>query len=241
MSRRSDLQGNGALPNPSKKYLEWDSNNACLRYYNPDKVKKDDDDDMNERIKVPTNLIYLTERSVVVGYHKPSNSKLYSNEINNFKTEAVSVRCKEGELIKGNWSQIKERVDQLGGKMAKRIYCVLDGELVNFTIKGDALATWIEFCKKQPKLRDLQLNNRLLITGAEKKKSGATKYTVPIFGFGEVLTQGEDELAEQAYEELKEYFTSRKASIEMEADYASPEEQEAVPVTVGVGEDDLPF
>ena len=241
MSKRTEsIQTNTSLPNPSQKWLEWDSKAKGFRYWDSEAKEQ-------VKIKAPLKFIFLAERSTVIGFHSESNSRIYSNDVQNVKTEALRVASKAGLLVNGYLADIKDKIEDLGGKNAARVYAVLNGELVNFVLAKSFRGKWIDFCKAHPRAKKEWANNYLEITGTETVKKGGTTFNVPIFGWGAELTEGEVDLADQLYDTLDEYFTSKNNNqpvTQADVDHGDDEESHTNtprPVAVGEGEDDLPF
>jgi len=246
MSRREQALQSGAIPNPSTKWLEWDSKNKGLRFYNSETKT-------NELIKIPLKLMFLTERSTIIGFDDNTNSRIYSNDVEFTKDEPFTVRSKAGILVSGVYDGIKPNIVSLGANYAKRVYAVLDGEIVNIVFKGDVFSQWINFTNAYKKNNPLWANNYFVIEGAEDRKKGATKWTVPIFGWGDNLTAGEKDIANQSYDAVDDFFISKKVTpttpqqdsesddLPSSMDFISNSpayEPETVTVT---SEDDLPF
>lgn len=240
MSRRTEsLTENSSLPNPSKKWMEWGTKEKGLRYY-------DSEAGENVKIKAPLKFIYLDERSTIIGFDGESNSRIYSNDVKNVTTTPFRVSSKRGLLVSGFLKDIKEKLNSLDASNAARIYCIINDELVNFTLKRSFRGKWIDFVKAHPKAKPDWANRYIEIVGTEERKAGGVKFNVPIFAFGDELTDGDKEIADQAYDELFEYFESKNGSSgqnEQEDlggdDELAPEEPK--PVAVGEGEDALPF
>lgn len=203
-SNREQALASGSQPNPSTLWLEWDVKAKALRYYDKEEGK-------NVNVPVPTKLIYLGQRFVVTGWDDKSKSRIYSNEVEFPQKEAVTVRCKDGMMISGIYKDIKNDIDALGGQGAQRIYALLDDQIVNITIKGDVFGQWLNFRKAHPSAKKEWINNEFLITGAEDRKKGGTKWTVPLFGFGNELTDAQKQIADEAFDSLTEYFVSKKS------------------------------
>ena len=207
-NRETGLQGSTSLPNPSAKWLEWDSKKKNLKFWDGEAKEN-----ANIKVGAERKLLYLGERSTVTGFDSDSNSRIYSNDVVNTGIEALTIKSKRGLLVSGFYKDIKGQIEAIGAKYTKRIYFVMDGQIVNLVLKGDMLAQWMNFTKAFPRAKPEWLKNAVLITGTEAKKSGGNNYNVPIFGFGSAMTAGEVQVANEAYDTLETYFTSRKESI----------------------------
>lgn len=199
------------VESPVKKYLSWSSNDKCFTFY--DKETKE-----NKKLTLPLTLIHLDEMSTVKGWHDASASGIYSNEVRNTKMEELNVRAfKGGDLAKGVYQDIKLKVQSLGGHYCKSIYAFVDNEIVNISLKGSALMTWSDFTKEN---RKSFLGNMIEVKSAAEGKKGAVKYTTPTFTMGEAIDANTSLAAEDAYDLLRLYINSRKASQEVSHDEA---------------------
>lgn len=194
---------------PVKKYLSWSSNDKCFTYY--DRELKE-----NKKLPLPLKLIHLDEMATIKGWHDPSTSGIYSNEVKSTKNEPLTVRAfKGGDLASGLYQDIKLKVNGLGGDYHASIYFFLNGEVVNLAIKGSALMTWSEFAKEN---RKTFLGSYIEITGALDAKKGSVKYSIPVFKAGGAIELSVNEKAEDAYDNLQAYFKSRKEGQSAQAD-----------------------
>lgn len=191
------------VESPVKKYLSWSSNDKCFTFY--DKETKE-----NKKLTLPLTLIHLDEMSTIKGWHDASGSGIYSNEVRSTKNEELNVRAfKGGDLTKGIYQDIKLKVQSLGGHYCTSIYAFVDNEIVNISLKGSALMAWSDFAKDN---RKSFLGNTIEVNSATEGKKGAVKYTTPAFTLGKGISLDTSEKAESAYDLLKEYLDSRKAS-----------------------------
>ncbi len=224
------------VESPVKKYLSWSSNDKCFTFY--DKETKE-----NKKLTLPLTLIHLDEMSTVKGWHDASASGIYSNEVRNTKMEELNVRAfKGGDLAKGVYQDIKLKVQSLGGHYCVSIYAFVDNEIVNISLKGSALMTWSDFTKEN---RKSFLGNMIEVKSAAEGKKGAVKYTTPTFTMGGAIDANTSLAAEDAYDLLRLYINSRKASQEVSHEEATQVETFhpifAEPVLELAGHSDLPF
>ena len=105
-----------------------------------------------------------------------------------------------------------------------------DGSIVNFQLKGCAVANYSEFYRPINHLLDTQW---VEINMAKDEKKGAVKYSIPIFTMGKVISGEIDQLANEAAKVLQEYMNEYKAkgnvlqkvdTLEIEAEETNLEE-----------------
>ena len=219
---------------PVKKYLSWSSNDKCFTYY--DRELKE-----NKKLALPLKFVHLDEMATIKGWHDPSSSGIYSNEVKSTKNEPLTVRAfKGGDLASGLYQDIKLKVNGLGGDYHASIYLFLNGEVVNLSIKGSALMTWSDFAKQN---RKSFLGSYIEITGALDAKKGSVKYSVPVFKSGGSIELSTNEKAEDAYDTLQAYFKSRKEgqSAQTTEEISHPAVAEFAPEPVFDTKDDNPL
>jgi hypothetical protein len=191
------------LQNPCRKFIDYSGDMGMFYYYDKQDKKKIE-------VSMPFYFEVLDELATITGFHKESESSIYSNEVSSTKTEILKVKCfgKGGINIVGLYDNIKDSVKSVGGKYTKSIYAMLINkdrsvELVNFRFHGAALNGWIE--KK--------FNALNYVTGVKEtiqKKNGANKYQEPIFEQSKI----DPELDKKAIEmdvELQSYLKEYKA------------------------------
>ena len=223
-SRRTLNKTEGST-NPSTKFLEWNSSNKCFSYY--DKTLKEkllaegktakeisEGKLANVLVPLPMKIQFLEEFHTIKGFHEGSEASIYSNEIKTMKEELTvkSFKLKE-PIAKGLYNDIKHEVKAAGGKYGKSVYALLDGEIVNLQLYGASISPFI-FYTSGDKKTNVKGHSHLLETNfievkdfADKKK-GANKYTEPIFSLGEAFTPEENELANEKYAVIANYFES---------------------------------
>jgi hypothetical protein len=221
-----------SVKSPVKKYLSWSSNDRCLTYW--DKEAKE-----NKQVKLPLQLIHFAEFGTIKGWHDPSGSGIYSNEVSSSKSEELTVRSfkGKGELAKGLYQDIKEKVVALGGKYNLSLYALLNGEVVNISLQGSALQAWSKFATDS---RKSFLGNFIDIKSAEELKKGSIKYSIPTFSVGGVIPLSVSESADKDYDTLVAYFKARTSNSHVEEVHAE-EVQAVASAPVAAPIDDLPF
>ncbi len=177
------------LQNPVKKFISFKKD----KFVYWDKAKGE-----NVEVPMPFEFVAIDELKTVKGWHDPSQSGIYSNEIHSLELEELNVRAfKGGELVHGLWQEIKGDVKGKGGKFAVSIYSLLNGELVNFQLVGASLASWIGKESKGLKFKVSEL-------GEDKK--GSVEYKFPIFEKLEITKEEKEEPTRIYKEILKPYF-----------------------------------
>lgn len=193
--------------NPCKKFLSWDQKAKSFTYY--DKEEKKD-----VVVELPIKFIKLKELSTVKGWHTPSNSGIFSNEVVNLRDEEINVRSfKGGDIVKGIYSKIKPVIKDNGGHYEKSIY-VIDGtgELLNIALKGSGVGAWSNFLEKEG--RKAALDNWIIIEEAIEEKKGSIAYNMPSFAYLKEITADESGEADKQYRTFMDYFSSYSTPIE---------------------------
>lgn len=200
------------LSNPSKRFLEWKSNEKAFSYF--DKEKKE-----NVKVELPFKFLVLDQLHTVSGWNDATSSGIYSNEVKFISKQVMTVKPFKGnEIAKGLYADIKEKVKNAGGHYVKSIYIMLeDGTLANIQLKGSAVQQWGEFTNKS--LSRLP-EEWVVVDKAIDGKKGAVKYTTPGFTFGGSLSDKEAAQADLVFDELetylKAYLIKEEAPVEVE-------------------------
>lgn len=228
MSRKAEFVS--VSEKPATKYFEWASEDKSFKYYDKSEKK-------NINVPLPLRFLVLKEFHTVKGWHDPSQSGLYSNEVPNIGQDPLEVKSFKGGLIcKGIYKDIKEQVQANGGHYVKSIYAMLEnGDVVNFQLKGSAVQEWGEAFNK---CRNRFADEWVICEGAEDRKKGRVNYSVPVFKFNGVTSDQEAALADEAYERLG---ASLKVRSEESPAYRVEKEN---PAPIGQeleDDDDLPF
>lgn len=198
MSRKDEFKNENT--NPAKRFLEWKSDKKTFEYYDKEKEER-------VAIKLPFKFLTLKEMHTVKGWSDSSESAIFSNEVKYIGTEELNVRSfKGGEIAKGLYKEIKNRVKDFGGYYVKSIYIMTeDNEIWNLQLKGSAVQQWGEFTQKtRSRLGDEWVE----VVEAEERKKGSISYTVPVFKFNTSLTNDEGDKADLVYNTLETYINS---------------------------------
>jgi len=240
MSKRTEQYGS-SVKNPATKFIEWSSDNNCFKFYNRETKQE-------ELIPLPLKIVHLSERHTVRGYNKANQCGVYSNEVGNITKEPVHVRTFKGDAsVKGIYKEIKGDIVQLGGKYAKVVYALFNGEIVSITLVGTAQASWSDFVDYKNGNRSKFATHYISVESFVTEKNGRNTYTKPVFTLGEEVDEETIKNADQSFDVLDIYFASKGTSSASTEDDTNPEQEEVVnendyaPVAVGEDEDDLPF
>lgn len=177
-----------STPNPSQRWFEWNGEAGTIRYY--DKEEK-----QNIDVPLPFQFVLLDRLGTVGGWHEPSKSAIYANEVRDTRQDVMVVKAfKQGVLAEGVYSQIRDRVNAVGGQFVANCYIAfkLDGALAigSLKLKGAALGGWMEFEKAHK--ADL-FTQAIKITGFTEGKKGRITFCVPTFETAPLSAQSNGE------------------------------------------------
>lgn len=173
---RSNPNDNGAA-NPSTRWFEWNGEVGTVRYY--DKTAK-----KNVDVGADFGFVLLDQLGGVRGWHDPSQSGIFSNEVKDTRADMLIVKAfKGGTLAEGLYKDIKDRVNASGGSFTANCYIGFKDDtgalaLGCLRFKGSALGAWMEFTKAHR--ADLYTKG-LKITGYTEGKKGRIVFRVPTF------------------------------------------------------------
>lgn len=213
MSSRRTLNQNEGSTNPATKFLEWKSKDKCFAYYDKDKKEY-------VLLPLPLKIQFLEEFHTIKGFHEGSESGIYSNEIKTMK-ETLTVKAfnQKTPIAEGLYNDIKHEVKSAGGKYGKSVYALLDGEIVNLQLYGASISPFILYTSGDKKTNvkghsQVLETNFIEVNSYVDKKKGANKYTEPVFSLGERFTTEENELANDKYKDIVNYFNKYSEKIE---------------------------
>lgn len=160
--------------NPSTRWISWNGEHGHFEYYNKEK---------KETVIIGDKLQFLLLDTMysVRGWHKPSDSGIYSNEVRDTRSEPMVVKSfKGGILAEGLYSEIKDVVTNKGGKFTSNLYIgYKDGtelKLGSLTLSGAPLSVWMEFSKNH---RNELNTHAVQFSGYEEKVNGRVTYRIP--------------------------------------------------------------
>lgn len=196
MSRQAEFQTTSS--NPTKKYLEWKSDDKCFSYY--DKETK-----QNVKVELPFKFLTLMEFHTIKGWNDKNQSGVYSNEVKSIANDELNVRLFKGnQSVKGVYKEIKDTIIAMGGHYTKSIYIMLeDGSIANVNIKGSSVQAWGDFTQKT---RSRLSDEWIEVANAIELKKGKVNYSIPEFKFATSLNDSQCNLADNAYNQLKSYI-----------------------------------
>ena len=215
MARISHTSETSKSSNPTKRYLEWKSNDKSFSYYDKEAGE-------NVKVELPLKFVFLQHYHTVKGWHDASESGIYSNEVFYIGSEPMTVRSfKGGVIAEGLYKEIKPTITNAGGKYHRSVYVMLeDGTLANLSLKGAVVREWSDFMENNKHLVDAQW---IEVNSAKDQKKGSVKYSTPEFTIGKNLTAKQsgqaDEVAAQLKDYLDNYFKKEEEPEEVELDF----------------------
>jgi hypothetical protein len=172
---RSNPQDNA--PNPATRWFEWNGEAGAVRYY--DKAAK-----KNIDVPLPFTFMLLDELATVRGWHEPSQSGIYANEVRDTRQDVLIVKAfKGGTLAEGLYKDIKDRVNTVGAGFNANCYIAFKNGDERLSIgairfKGAALGAWMEFRKTH---RSNLYEQAIEVHGYDEGKKGRVIFRVPKF------------------------------------------------------------
>lgn len=250
MSRSNPIDG---IRNPATRWFEWAGGNdgGFIRWY-------DKDARSGVKVPLPFTFLLLDELSTVKGWHEPSESGIYANEVRDTRQDVLVVRSFKGdELASGIYKSIKDRVAAQGGHYCASLYLAYkDGDelkIGNLCLKGAATSAWMDFKKSAPTRKDA--NGRSLrayfidavkIAGFEELKKGKVTYRIPTFSLQAVSEESNQQAVAldaelQAF--LTDYLKRPKAEVAAQPDDDSRDLAKDLARTKNVDDlaDDIPW
>lgn len=197
---RSHPHEHGA-PNPAIRWFEWNGEKGVVKYY---------DKEQKETVEVGNRFgfVLLDQLGTVKGWHEPSQSGIYANEVRDTRQDVLVVKAfKGGLLAQGLYKDIKDRVNVAGGSFVANCYIAFkhgDGmALGSIQFKGSGLRAWMEFCKEQ---RALLYTQAIDLAGSVEGKKGRVIFRTPILRIKE-LSEKTNKEALELDKGLQEYLT----------------------------------
>lgn len=256
MSRSNPTEG---IRNPSTRWFSFASgvDGGFVRYYDKEAEKNVNLGDAETGGKFL--FILLDELATVQGWHDPSESGIFANEVRDTRQDTLVVRAfKGGELASGLYAGIKDRIVAVGGHFVSSCYIAYkDGETLrigNIRFKGAALSAWMDFKKQCPTKKDANGKSvkayyvdAVKISGYDQQKKGGTTFRVPVFALAP-LSEDTNKQAIGLDSELQAYLADYLKRPKVEAATATattePEAQQQEPPRRGHFDDmddDIPF
>jgi hypothetical protein len=192
--------------NPSTKFIEWKSNDKCFSFY-------DRETSANVQIPLPFKFLVLEELHTVKGWNDSLKGQIVSNEVKFISKEVLKVKTfhKDAngkniktDMIEGVYSEVKEKIKSSGAHYVKSVYIMLeDGSIANLQLKGASCQAYGDFTQKT---RSRLSDEWVEVASATDGKKGAVKYTTPEFKFAKSISDGESDLADEAFNTLEAYL-----------------------------------
>jgi len=206
MSNRTQVFAGGSK-NPATKFLDWKSDQKGFSYYDKGLGK-------NVEVPLPFKFVFLDELSTVKGWNDASSSGIFSNEVKYLSKEPMTVKAfKGGEIAKGLYNEIKDRVKNAGGHYSKSIYIMTeDGALANIQLKGSATQQWGEFVKAN---RQSITRTWVNVATATESKKGKVVFSVPNFTIGADIEDLDARDADNKFDELESYLKTYLAKVDI--------------------------
>jgi len=219
----SNPHENGS-PNPSTRWFEWNGENGAISYYDKEAKK-------SVEVPMPFTFILLDELGSVRGWHDPSSSGIYSNEVKDTRQDTLVAKAfKGGTLAEGLYRDIKDRVGNLGGSFHANCYIAFKdaGNLRIGVIrfKGAALGAWMDFRKENRK--DFY-SKAVKMNGYTEGKKGKVTFRMPKFAMADISPEtitAAIELDKTLQEFLTGYLSRTKQD---QTEFASQVQREADP------------
>jgi len=168
----SRSQPTGGSKNPAKKFIEFKKGKFV--YYDKAQEK-------NIGLKYPVEFVVLDELTTIKGWHGTDECGITSNEVHNTTKEELSVRTYQGrDIAKGLYANIKDTIKAAGGKYTRSLYAMMEGELVNFQLKGLAFSQWITATKENPSMQD-EGDCKVLVSKTTEVEVAGNKHKAPVF------------------------------------------------------------
>lgn len=185
---------------PVTKYLNWKSDDKAFAYYDKEQGK-------NVLVELPLKFLFLEHYHTVKGWNGASKSGIYSNEVYSIVKEEMTVKAfKGGEIGKGLYKDIKERIKSAGAVYYRSIYAMNEqGEIINLQLKGIGVKAYSDFYNDNNHLLD---NQWIEINEAKEGKKGSIKFSSPEFTIGSTITKADDKQASECANLLQSYMDS---------------------------------
>ena len=204
-------------PNPAVRWFEWNGEQGTVRYYDKDAKKTID-------VGGKFSFILLDQLGTVGGWHEPSQSGIYSNEVRDTRQDVLLVKSfKGGTIAEGLYKAIRDRVSVAGGQFVANCYIAFkqaDNGLAigSIKFKGAALSAWMDFTKAH---RADLYKKAIAIDGYTEGKKGRVVFRVPMLHLKD-LSEDSNNAAIALDRELQEFLTAYLARTKRDQVDAAP-------------------
>ena len=187
-------------PKPSldnlKKVIKFSSDAKTFRYWDNEKSE-------NVNVPMPLKFLVLTNSTKFGGFSDETWKFIWSNEIQNLKTEVLTVRSDNQVLWVWTYYEIKDAMASKWAKYCSVLYAYLNWELVKFELIGSSLSSYIE--------AKIKAKSFVLCDEVWSAKKWIVEYSFPIFkNCDESVSMEDFNKACEFSEQVEEYFNSRK-------------------------------
>lgn len=202
-------RSNKTVENPADKFFEWDGKNGYVKYWDKQQEKEIE-------VDMPFHFLMLDTLTTIRGFHKKSDSGIYSNEVRSLN-QILKVKTSQGHLVaEGIYDNIKDTIKASGGKFAKSVYIAYneDGQMKigNINFKGASLSPWIEL-EKEVGRRGLE-EKAVVITGSTHEKSGDIEFEIPVMKIRDVKPEA-NQTAIHLDEQLQDYLEKKVDAVDI--------------------------
>lgn len=225
-----------AVRNPATRWFEFASgaDGGFVRYYDKDTEKQVALGDAEKGGSFV--FLLLDELATVKGWHDPSESSIFANEVRDTRQDTLVVKSfKGGELASGLYAGIKDRIVAVGGHFVSSCYIAYkdgaDLKLGNIRFKGAALSAWMDFKKQCPTKKDATGKSvkayyvdAVKIEGFEQQRKGGTTFRVPVFSLAP-LSEDTNKRALELDAELQAFFADYLKRPRVEAATATAKDE----------------
>ena len=167
-----------------------------------------------EKDKFP--FIVLEEKySCMRGFNKFAQKGIYSNMVSDTRKETMIVKLNGGEEIaRGLYKEIKQKVDEKGGRYNKILFVYVDGiGIGKIYLAGGSLTGWFDL-KKEVDLSEVPVIEQ---ESARQESNNFGEYNIPVFRYNAPSKELKMK-AEEAYEKLTEYLNGGEVVSEESGD-----------------------
>ncbi len=190
-------RSNPTVESPVKYNYKWRGSTGEL-------IRWDKEEQKEISAKFPFEFLVLDELATIAGFSEGDSSTYFSNEVRNITKEPFTVRTSSGIKQEGFYKDLGE-VRSKGAKYAKSIYALAGGDIINIRAHGAALTAWIGLSDNNNVMA-----GKVVLTGSEEAKKGATTYFIPQFKFEECSAE-EGEAAVAVDKELQVFLKEKTA------------------------------
>jgi hypothetical protein len=230
-------------PNPAVRWFEWHGEQGTLRYY--DKATKQQVDVGND-----LTFILLDQLGSVRGWHDPSDSGIYSNEVKDTRQEVMIVKSfKGGTIAEGIYKDIKDRCNSAGGQFVANLYIAFKGDdggldIGSLRLKGAALGAWMEFSKAH---RADLYSKAVRIKGYTEGKKGRITFRVPVLAVVDITpeTDAAAVALDKEFQKFLSAYLKRPKRVQVDEPQHLADEMmagvERAKAAADMTDDDIPF